>query len=132
MKKEQIYFHALNHYGLNAQIDMVFEEFAELQKELCKFKRGRSNYPEIAEELADCFIMLEQMEQFFNLKKVVTDIRCRKLHRLEERLSGGIIPEMMKETEDGDHERIRGADDGNSGADEHCGGDAAAEAPGKD
>lgn len=89
MKKEQIYLLALKQYGLNAQIDMVFEEFSELQKELCKWKRGARNYPEIAEEIADCFIMLEQMQQFFGMKKVVTDIKCRKLLRLENRLKEG-------------------------------------------
>ena len=32
---------ALNRYGAQAQIMMVFEEMAELQDVLCKFLRGR-------------------------------------------------------------------------------------------
>lgn len=86
-EKELIYLAALNRYGLSAQIDMVFEEFSELQKELCKYKRGKSNRADIAEEIADCQIMLEQMIQFFGLGKNVEEIKASKIMRLKERLS---------------------------------------------
>lgn len=43
MNKEHLYLLALTRYGLNAQIDMAFEEMSELQKELCKYKRGKPN-----------------------------------------------------------------------------------------
>ena len=53
-----IYREALNKWGAEAQTLMVFEEMAELQKELCKHTRGRDNREAIAEEIADVQIIL--------------------------------------------------------------------------
>lgn len=53
---------ALALWGAEAQTLMMFEEMAELQKELCKNARGKDNRAEIAEEIADVRIMLDQME----------------------------------------------------------------------
>lgn len=41
---------------------MLLEEMAELQKEICKAWRGKDNEVEIAEEVADVEIMLEQIK----------------------------------------------------------------------
>lgn len=41
---------ALDTYGSVPQIAMVFEEMSELQKELCKYLRGRGSFEHIAEE----------------------------------------------------------------------------------
>ena len=49
---------------------MMFEEMAELQKELCKNARGKDNRAEIAEEIADVHIMLDQMEILPNCKEL--------------------------------------------------------------
>lgn len=87
MNKERLFLLALTRYGVNAQIDMVFEEMSELQKELCKYKRGKPNTTAIAEEIADVEIMLEQMKQFFNIETEVEDCKAFKLMRLEERLT---------------------------------------------
>ena len=43
MLPEYIYRRALKTYGAEAQTRMVFEEMAELQKELCKNARGADN-----------------------------------------------------------------------------------------
>lgn len=43
---------ALDTYGSWAQVMMVFEEMSELQKELCKYLRGRGSFEHIAEEIA--------------------------------------------------------------------------------
>ena len=43
---------AIKKYGTQAQICMVFEEMAELQKELCKRLRGSENIDHVAEEIA--------------------------------------------------------------------------------
>ena len=43
----------INHYGADHQKDKLFEEMAELQKEVCKEKDGKGDIPHIAEELAD-------------------------------------------------------------------------------
>ena len=51
MNEKEIYRQALEKWG-EKQIAMVFEEMAEMQKELCKNLRGRENRAEIAEEIA--------------------------------------------------------------------------------
>lgn len=65
---------ALDTYGSWAQVMMVFEEMSELQKELCKYLRGRGSFEHIAEEIADVEIMLEQMKLLFLLRR-----RCARL-----------------------------------------------------
>ena len=87
-RNKEIYKKAITKYGLIAQIDMVFEEMSELQKELCKFKRGKSNISNIAEEMADVKIMLEQMELAFNIKDKVEfekDLKIKRLEKIIER-----------------------------------------------
>jgi len=51
MDEQRIYRAALAAWGADAQTLMVFEEMAELQKELCKAARGRDNREQIAELL---------------------------------------------------------------------------------
>ena len=87
-RNKEIYKKAISTYGLYAQIDMVFEEMSELQKELCKLKRGKGNIPDIAEEMADVKIMLEQMELAFNIKDKVEFEKDLKIKRLEKRIEG--------------------------------------------
>lgn len=56
---------ALDTYGSTLQIVVMMEEMSELQKELCKYLRGRGSFEHIAEEIADVEIMLEQMKMLF-------------------------------------------------------------------
>lgn len=83
---EAICRRALKTYGAAAQIRMTFEEMAELQKELCKNSRGDENIPHIAEEIADCLIMLEQMQILFCCQDKVDGFIAAKLKRLEQRM----------------------------------------------
>ncbi|RXM53935.1 hypothetical protein DP134_14045 [Clostridium tetani] len=85
-RNKEIYKKAISTYGLYAQMDMVFEEMSELQKELCKFKRGKNTVGNIAEEIADVKIMLEQMELAFDIKDKVKFEKDLKIKRLEERI----------------------------------------------
>ena len=84
--KSKTYEKAINQWGINAQITMVFEEMAELQKELCKNLRGKDNRIKIAEEIADVEIMLDQMKQYFDIEEGVKRYKQVKLKRLEVRL----------------------------------------------
>ena len=80
---------ALSHYGAQAQITMVFEEMAELQDVLCKFLRGRvdgDTLANIAEEIADVGIMLDQMAIEFEVEDAVAEQRAYKIRRLRSRL----------------------------------------------
>ena len=77
---------ALEHYGPDVQITVTIEELAELQKELCKYRRGRANYDHIAEEMADLSIMLDQMKLLFQNGGAVQAWRLEKVRRLAERI----------------------------------------------
>ena len=79
---------AIEVYGKDMQLNVAIEEFSELIKEICKHKRGEDNRDNIIEEMADCYIMLEQLGVIFDIwfedleyKKV------KKLERLEKRLA---------------------------------------------
>lgn len=73
---------------VQAQTMMVMEEMAELQKKLCKHARDKENRAQIAEEIADVQIMLEQMELLHDCAGLVAGFKAQKLDRLEKRLRG--------------------------------------------
>lgn len=77
---------ALDTYGSALQIVVTIEEMSELQKELCKYLRGKHSPASIAEEIADVEIMLEQMKMLFCCADDVRSIRRRKVERLKERI----------------------------------------------
>lgn len=83
--KYAIYIKALDTYGAQAQTMMCMEEMSELQKELCKHARGADNVHQIAEEIADVRIMLDQMELLHGCGVLVADYEQVKLLRLEKR-----------------------------------------------
>lgn len=80
---------ALDTYGSSMQIVVMMEEMSELQKELCKYLRGKCSQASIAEEIADVEIMLEQMKMLFCCTDDVRNERRRKVKRLKERLDNG-------------------------------------------
>lgn len=86
MNEQNIYRGALDAFGADLQTLVAIEEMAELQKELCKNRRGRENRAAIAEEIADVQIMLEQMMMLYDCANAVDEFRTEKLLRLEERL----------------------------------------------
>lgn len=73
-------------YGAESQTRQVFEEMAELQKELCKNARGADNRAAIAEEIADVRIMLEQMCILHDCEDLAKVFRSKKLARLAENI----------------------------------------------
>ena len=87
MSNEAILLMAISTYGADAQEKMLLEEMSELQKEICKHWRGDDNAREIAEEIADVEIMLEQMKMIFHCSDAVALYRVQKLKRLERRLA---------------------------------------------
>lgn len=86
MTEIEIYKEALRRWGPEAQTLMVFEEMSELQKELCKAARGKDNKREIAEEIADVYIMLGQMILLHKCAEEVEEAKAMKLERLMTRL----------------------------------------------
>lgn len=84
--KNVVYQAAISTYGARAQTVMVMEEMAELTKELSKNLRGADNVKQIAEEIADVRIMLEQMELLHNCAEIAANYKTVKIERLAERL----------------------------------------------
>lgn len=94
----KLYWSAIKTFGVDLQLAVAIEEMAELTKELCKAQRtifaartglgdGRiDNLDEIAEEIADVQIVLEELEQLYGAKKKVQKILQQKLARLEMRI----------------------------------------------
>lgn len=85
MNKEKIYKKAIGKYGVAAQLDMVIEEMSELTKEICKIKRGKGNYMNLVEEIADVEIMLEQLKMICQIRtNDIHGMKYQKLERLKE------------------------------------------------
>lgn len=75
---------AIDTWGKDMQLTVAVEEFSELTKEIYKHKRGADNLPHIIEELADCYIMLEQMKMMFSLDDtVIVGAVKKKIERLK-------------------------------------------------
>lgn len=80
---------AIETYGAEAQLNVAIEELSELIKEVCKHKRYANNRTAIVEEMADCYIMLEQMKMIFGLSEEdIKNQMSRKVDRLRRRLMG--------------------------------------------
>ena len=79
---------AVETYGKESQIQMLFEEMAELQDALCKLARGRHTADHVCEEIADVMIMCFQMAKIFGSLKVEQWTNL-KMVRLANKLKGG-------------------------------------------
>ena len=80
---------AIDTYGKDMQLTVAVEEFSELIKEICKNKRGENNIDHITEEVADCYIMLAQVELIFGIKtRDINAMIDKKYTRLADRLDG--------------------------------------------
>ena len=81
---------AIETYGKDMQLTVAVEELSELIKEICKNKRGSNNRDNIIEEMADCYIMLQQLSIIFDIKLSEKDKMINnKLERLKCRLEKG-------------------------------------------
>ena len=86
MCEKKVICDALRTFGIESQVVVAIEEMSELQKELCKMLRSKTNVDHIAEEIADVEIMLAQMVEAFGISLTVDAWKEYKLHRLESRL----------------------------------------------
>lgn len=85
----QILTRAIQKWGIPAQLEMLQEESTELalaaRKELRK--NNEQSFENLAEEIADVSIMIEQMTYMYeNLSSKVSKYRVEKLERLREML----------------------------------------------
>lgn len=77
---------AINLFGVDNQLNVAIEEMAELTKEICKNKRGFHNFFEIADEMADVYIMLEQLKLIYHNDIAVNERINFKVSRLNSRI----------------------------------------------
>lgn len=77
---KSIHQQALEHYGIENQENKAIEEMAELIQAICK----QTN---IAEEIADCQIMIDQLKIIYPHWK---DFEKMKLERLSERMRNNL------------------------------------------
>jgi len=91
MNPREIYKKAIEKWGADFQILMLFEEVGELMQAISKIYRskdkGEYDFATLAEEIADVEIMLEQLKIIFGVEEGVKKIRKIKLKRLEEMLN---------------------------------------------
>lgn len=74
---------AVNNFGENAQMIVAIEECSELQKEITKIIRNKGNLENLAEEIADVEIMIEQLKYMYKLYNQVSVHKREKIKRLE-------------------------------------------------
>ena len=80
--RREILIAAINHYGVGAQWSKAIEELSELIRALAR----ADDIKNIAEEMADVRIMLDQLEIIFHNREQVRKYELEKLKRLSERI----------------------------------------------
>lgn len=77
-----------NHYGLKAQLKKTIEELHEVETEInIALYNDCQNINELAEEIADVYNMLEQLEFLLGIKSSVTGQRNYKIDRTLRRIA---------------------------------------------
>lgn len=91
---------AVETYGKDMQLTVAVEELSELIKEICKNKRGRDNRDNIIEEMADCYIMLEQLAIIYGIElNEIVAMMYSKTQRLENNLDKAELRKKYTEGE---------------------------------
>lgn len=87
MNNRDVYINAINTYGTDEQIRMIYEEMCELGVALSKYHRdpGMETVRDVQEEIADVQIMLEQAKEMFGRAEVEWFLQ-EKTERLRKRV----------------------------------------------
>lgn len=95
MTNKEVFKKSIQHYGPKAQIDLAIEEMSELTKALLKHRRAsmgqgdpQKKAKDVAEEIADVRIMLDQLEMIFDNKVQVREWIEKKVNRQIQRMEG--------------------------------------------
>ena len=76
---------AVDLWGADSQIGMLFEEMGELISAINRDKRERVDKASVEEEIADVAIMLEQMNHIYN-QELIESWKQLKIGRLKARI----------------------------------------------
>lgn len=87
MNNRDVYINAINSYGTEEQVRMIYEEMCELGVALSKYHRdpGMKTIRDVQEEIADVQIMLEQAKEMFGRAEVEWFLQ-EKTERLRKRV----------------------------------------------
>lgn len=86
-RQKTVLVHAINHFGVEANIDKALEEMGELTTELSRRRLPRYDKEKVAEEIADVLITVEKLRIIFG-GSLVDEIVEKKLARLEDKMDG--------------------------------------------
>lgn len=79
-----LYKSAIQTFGAGNQQIVAIEELSELQKEITKLLRGQGGLINLAEEIADVEIVIEQLKIIYGIKSDVSQYKILKNQRLLE------------------------------------------------
>lgn len=83
---------AIKHFGKEHQCMVAVEELSELQKEISKFVRGRNNREAITEEIADVYIVIEQIRIMADIDiEDIGEVIAEKIDRLKRRMTDEVL-----------------------------------------
>lgn len=90
--RKKIFVQCIVQWGVKNQEDMAVEEVGEFLKALMKLRRSNSLTAkkclmELADEVADVEVMLEQIKIMHEMHAIVDDIKVFKINRLQQRLN---------------------------------------------
>ena len=74
--------YAIIKLGEDNQTTIAIEELSELQKEICKYKRGKYHEEHMAEEMAHSILMIQQIIVLFNNDDLVIKYYKEAVDRL--------------------------------------------------
>jgi hypothetical protein len=87
-ERAKVYVNAFITYGEGFQIIKAVEEMSECIQAICKVCLGGEDFSNLAEEIADATIMLEQLRIIFNNNEEVCRFMDEKILRLDANLRG--------------------------------------------
>lgn len=88
-EEKAVLLQAIETNGEVYQMDVAIEELSELQKEICKIKRGKGSTLHLAEEMADVEVILEELKMIFCNADMVEVLKGTKIERLKNDLKCG-------------------------------------------
>ena len=85
-ERKAVYDAALGKWGQKMQSIVAIEEMSEVIKEITKAMRGELNRAHLAEEIADATIMLEQLQNMFDINDSVESWMDYKIAALQRKV----------------------------------------------
>ena len=85
--RSAVYAQAISTWGEKHQAMIAVGEMSELTKEICKIFRGKQDLIDLAEEIGDVAIMLEQLCQIYRVGELVEAYMDVKISRLQRRIA---------------------------------------------